>query len=115
MAWVFVFFLLGGSDSKFRAKPLYSIRRQLATRPRGGHVASAWAGSGMMATLSAYTKLEKIGRGSYGEVFKVRRHSDGTTLVLKEVSMVGITEQVAPPAPLAWGRVCAGMPLAMQT
>ena len=69
----------------------------------------------MMATLSAYTKLEKIGRGSYGEVFKVRRHSDGTTLVLKEVSMVGITEQVAPPAPLAWGRVCAGMPLAMQT
>ena len=74
----------------------------------------------MMATLSAYTKLEKIGRGSYGEVFKVRRHSDGTTLVLKEVSMVGITEQVAPPAPpappapLAWGRVCAGMPLAMQ-
>ena len=69
----------------------------------------------MMATLSAYTKPEKIGRGSYGEVFKVRRHSDGTTLVLKEVSMVGITEQVAPPAPLAWGRVCAGMPLAMQT
>lgn len=69
----------------------------------------------MMATLSAYTKLEKIGRGSYGEVFKVRRHSDGTTLVLKEVSMVGITEQVAPPAPLAWGPVCAGMPLAMQT
>ena len=68
----------------------------------------------MMATLSAYTKLEKIGRGSYGEVFKVRRHSDGTTLVLKEVSMVGITEQVAPPAPLAWGRVCAGMPLALQ-
>ena len=69
----------------------------------------------MMATLSAYTKLEKIGRGSYGEVFKVRRHSDGTTLVLKEVSMVGITEQVAPPAPPAWVRVCAGMPLAMQT
>lgn len=68
----------------------------------------------MMATLSAYTKLEKIGRGSYGEVFKVRRHSDGTTLVLKEVSMVGITEQVAPPATIAWGRVCAGMPLALQ-
>jgi serine/threonine protein kinase len=46
-----------------------------------------------MTTLAAYTKLERIGRGSYGEVFKVRRHSDGTTLVLKEVSMVGITEQ----------------------
>ena len=47
-------------------------------------------------------------------MFKVRRHSDGTTLVLKEVSMVGITEQVAPPATIAWGRVCAGMPLALQ-
>jgi serine/threonine protein kinase len=30
---------------------------------------------------------------SYGEVFKVRRHSDGMEMVLKEVSMVGICEQ----------------------
>jgi len=46
-----------------------------------------------MATLSAYTRLDRVGRGSYGEVFKVRRHIDGSELVLKEVSMVGIGEQ----------------------
>ena len=46
-----------------------------------------------MATLSAYTKLDRVGRGSYGEVFKVRRHSDGAELVLKQVSMLGISEQ----------------------
>lgn len=46
-----------------------------------------------MAMLSAYTKLDRVGRGSYGEVWKVRRHSDGVELVMKEVSMVGISEQ----------------------
>lgn len=46
-----------------------------------------------MATLAAYTRLDRVGRGSYGEVFKVRRHSDGTELVLKEVSMVSMSEQ----------------------
>ena len=46
-----------------------------------------------MAMMSAYTKLDRVGRGSYGEVWKVRRHSDGVELVMKEVSMVGISEQ----------------------
>lgn len=38
-------------------------------------------------------RLPGCGGCSYGEVFKVRRHSDGMEMVLKEVSMVGISEQ----------------------
>ena len=37
-----------------------------------------------MATLAAYTKLDRVGRGSYDEVWKALRHSDGTEVVLKE-------------------------------
>jgi len=35
-------------------------------------------------------KLEKVGRGSYGDVWKAKRNADGAIVALKEMSMVGI-------------------------
>ncbi|EKX37362.1 hypothetical protein GUITHDRAFT_78167, partial [Guillardia theta CCMP2712] len=43
--------------------------------------------------MSAYTRMNKIGRGSYGDVFKVTRNSDGKVLVIKEVSLLGVSKE----------------------
>jgi serine/threonine protein kinase len=39
------------------------------------------------------TKLERIGKGSYGEVFKARLHDSGTIVVVKEVSLAGLSPE----------------------
>jgi hypothetical protein len=43
-------------------------------------------------SLESLTKLERIGKGSYGEVFKARMKGTGTIVVVKEVSLVGISK-----------------------
>lgn len=44
-------------------------------------------------SMESLTKLERIGKGSYGEVFKARMKGTGTIVVVKEVSLVGISKE----------------------
>ena len=43
------------------------------------------------ARAEAYAILECLGSGTYGKVYKVRRKQDGAILVLKQVSMEGLS------------------------
>ena len=43
------------------------------------------------ARAEAYEIVECLGSGTYGKVYKVRRKADGAILVLKQVSMEGLS------------------------
>ena len=46
-----------------------------------------------MSKLSEFVILEKIGKGSYSSVYKVRRKSDNTEYALKKVTMNNLKEK----------------------
>lgn len=45
-----------------------------------------------ITSMAMLKKLQKIGKGSYGDVFTARVRSSGTVVVVKEVSLVGISK-----------------------
>jgi len=47
----------------------------------------------IMGSLDAYEPLEVVGKGSFGEVRKIRRRADGKTLVWKELSYGAMSEK----------------------
>lgn len=44
-------------------------------------------------STAAFTRMERIGKGSYGDVFKARLNDSGRIVVVKEVSLVGISPE----------------------
>ena len=48
------------------------------------------------ARAEAYEIVECLGSGTYGKVYKVRRKADGAILVLKQVSMEGLSVRLFP-------------------
>ena len=45
------------------------------------------------STSADFEKLKRLGRGSYGEVFKVRRKQDGKVYVLKIIDMAQMSKE----------------------
>ena len=45
-----------------------------------------------MSRVAQFEILEELGKGTYGRVFKVRRHSDGAILVRKQVNIDGLSD-----------------------
>lgn len=53
---------------------------------------AAAAAMGMAPRSSDFETLESLGKGTYGQVYRVRRRVDGAVMVLKQVSMQGLSD-----------------------